>query len=546
MSLANNFIIDFFKNNLHYSVEDNGTNFYYVTLTDGEVIAVHISDLSITGTERTKPQIRLNSNSVKKYFEKAKSEGKRFFWLTYFSDQNYQNLRQNNSNSDENTKYILSLETNPISIQPKREDIRSLYDWLNQQDVISDTANLKKCNSVSHKNNNIYQGTFIRVKDQQTILTAPLDDYLKIFDSRHFYMSREEKKMNYVPLSVDNSKRNRISFGAPGTGKSYSFKKLLQDVDKSQYERVTFYSDYTYSQFIGTYKPYDLGGEITYKFVPGPFTRLLIKALKSGLNGEDKKYYLVIEEINRAKAASVFGDMFQLLDRDDSGASEYSINLSEDMANFFNEEFSEIKGTIDRIKIPNNLYILATMNSADQGVFPMDTAFKRRWDFKYIGVDEGEFQKDSSGQAVECQGETFNISGTDIEWNVLRRAINARLSSPEIKVHEDKLMGPFFMKIKGKDGKLLFDPAKKDDEFIELFCDKVLMYLFEDAVKTKREKMFQGIAGDTLKLSRYSEVCKVFKDNGVLGLFGNDFIQNEYKIQKKERDTAKLRYEGKL
>ena len=544
MSLANEYIIDFFQSNLNYLIKENGTNFYDVTLTDGEVIAVHISDLSITGTERAKPQIRLNSNSAKKYFEQAKSEGKRFFWLTYFSDQNYQNLGQNNTNSDENNKYILSLETNPVNIRPKREDIRSLYDWLNQQDVISDTANLKKCNSVSHNNNNIYQGTFIRVRNQQSLLTTPLDDYLKIFDSRHFYMNRKKKEMAYKPIIGDNSKRNRISFGAPGTGKSYFFKKLLKDVDKSQYERVTFYSDYTYSQFIGTYKPYDLGGEITYKFVPGPFTRLLIKALKSGLNGEEKKYYLVIEEINRAKAASVFGDMFQLLDRDDSGASEYSINVSEDMANFFNDEFSEIEGTIDRIKIPNNLYIYATMNSADQGVFPMDTAFKRRWDFKYIGVDEEEFQRDSSGQVVECQGETFNISGKEIEWNVLRRAINARLSSQEIKVHEDKLMGPFFMKIKDKDGELLFDPVKKDEEFINLFCDKVLMYLFEDAVKTKREKMFQGIVGETLKLSRYSEVCKVFKQNGVSGLFGDDFIQNEYTNQKQERDTAKSNFRG--
>lgn len=255
--------------------------------------------------------------------------------------------------------------------------------------------------------------------------------------------------------------RNRIVFGAPGTGKSY-----LLNVDKdlllgsnNDYERVTFHSDYSYSQFVGTYKPISTkSGEILYKFVPGPFMRILVKAYKNIIDATDstghiditkiRPFVLLVEEINRARTAAVFGDVFQLLDRNKDGISEYEIQPSEDIRQYLAES---IGGTADdyfSILLPDNMFIWATMNSADQGVFPMDTAFKRRWNFNYIGINDDEITEDSTGTKVENIKLRFTLNGDVIRWNVLRRAINAKLSSDTdgICAHEDKLMGPFFVK----------------------------------------------------------------------------------------------------
>ena len=318
----------------------------------------------------------------------------------------------------------------------------------------------------------------------------------------------------------------------------------------SDFERVTFHADYSYAQFVGTYKPVtESTGDISYKFVPGPFMRILKKAYANIIDAYDitsnqidtskiKPYLLLIEEINRAHTAAVFGEVFQLLDRNDDGVSEYEIQPSEEIKEYLCKNLGGIPDDYASIKLPNNMYIWSTMNSADQGVFPMDTAFKRRWDFKYIGVDEEEFYVEEnpiSGQktARENQGGEFTIAGGRIEWNVLRRAINAKLSNAILKVHEDKLMGPFFLKTMNSNGNVIIN----DDEFINLFCNKVLMYLFEDAAKTKRAQLFSGCQ-DKDKLNRYSYICKEFKDNGV-AIFGTDFLTREYSEQLSERNQAK-------
>lgn len=345
---------------------------------------------------------------------------------------------------------------------------------------------------------------------------------------------------------------NHIVFGAPGTGKSYSLnedRKSMSILD-SDFERVTFHADYSYAQFVGTYKPVTVStGDISYKFVPGPFMRILKKAYANIIDAYDitsgqidttkiKPYLLLIEEINRAHTAAVFGEVFQLLDRNDDGVSEYEIQPSEEIKEYLCENLGGTPNEYTSIKLPNNMFIWSTMNSADQGVFPMDTAFKRRWDFKYIGVDEEEFyveENPNSGQktARENQGGEFTIAGGTIEWNVLRRAINAKLSNAILRVHEDKLMGPFFLKTMNSDGNVIIN----DDEFINLFCNKVLMYLFEDAAKTKRAQLFSGCQ-DTDKLNRYSYICKEFRDRGV-AIFGTDFLTKEYSEQLSERDQAK-------
>lgn len=368
-----------------------------------------------------------------------------------------------------------------------------------------------------------------------------------------------EYNTGFTPKNKANY--NHIVFGAPGTGKSYSLNKDRKSMSilDSDFERVTFHADYSYAQFVGTYKPVtESTGDISYKFVPGPFMRILKKAYANIIDAYDitknqidpskiKPYLLLIEEINRAHTAAVFGEVFQLLDRNDDGISEYEIQPSEEIKEYLCKNLGGIPDDYASIKLPDNMYIWSTMNSADQGVFPMDTAFKRRWGFKYIGVDEEEFHVEMNSKtdkktgkktvkktARENQGGDFTIAGDIIEWNVLRRAINAKLSNAMLRVHEDKLMGPFFLKTMDRDGNVIIND---DDEFINLFCNKVLMYLFEDAAKTKRAQLFSGCQ-DKDKLNRYSYICKEFRDRGV-AIFGTDFLTKEYNEQRLERDQAK-------
>ena len=212
-------------------------------------------------------------------------------------------------------------------------------------------------------------------------------------------LNDSEVEETYMPLVFNTEieteyERNRIVFGAPGTGKSYELKEdcedLLKDA-KDNYERVTFHPDYSYSQFVGTYKPVMGADEkIRYDFVPGPFMRVYVEALKSGRTENPQPHLLLIEEINRAKVAAVFGDVFQLLDRDDDGVSEYEIQASEDIRKYLAKQLGGTPDNYQKIRIPNNMFIWSTMNSADQGVFPMDTAFKRRWNFEYLGINENE------------------------------------------------------------------------------------------------------------------------------------------------------------
>lgn len=307
--------------------------------------------------------------------------------------------------------------------------------------------------------------------------------------------------VNYYSDETSKYSRNRIIFGAPGTGKSYRLNEDLKDllVNGGEYERVTFHPDYSYANFVGTYKPVPLKDEnnneiISYKYVPGPFMRVLVKALKSAQTNSAKPYLLIIEEINRSNIASVFGDVFQLLDRDSCGVSEYSIQTSEDLKLYL---WNELGGDLDSystVRIPNNMYLWATMNSADQGVFPMDTAFKRRWEFTYLGINDNE--------VGIAEYEVSLKNGARINWNNLRRAINEVLIK-EVKVNEDKLIGPYFISK---------DNLTDSEQFIDTFKNKVIMYLFDDAAKHRRAILFPGCTNYNL----FSEICTAFDQKGVL------------------------------
>lgn len=333
----------------------------------------------------------------------------------------------------------------------------------------------------------------------------------------------EEETMDLIFNTGIQTKyeRNRIVFGAPGTGKSYKLKADCEDMMNSfdgDFERVTFHPEYSYSQFVGTYKPVmgEDGESIKYNYVPGPFMRMYVKAIKSARTDNPQPYLLLIEEINRAKVAAVFGDVFQLLDRDDDGVSEYEIQASEDIRRYLAKELNVPMDSCKHIRIPDNMYIWATMNSADQGVFPMDTAFKRRWNFEYLGINDNEDEIKGIGK--------LTLAGMDepIEWNRLRKAINAKMSSGDFKINEDKLMGPFFLSKKviasDENGEII-----DREKFIKAFKSKVIMYLYEDAVKQGKHRFFDGCPD----AGKYSSVCDAFKTMG-LAIFGPTFKESFY------------------
>ena len=387
--------------------------------------------------------------------------------------------------------------------------------WLNvNKDKINEL--LEKSESVQNLRQEIKKG-------------VNLSPYVTIKEYDEYESDNKSKwDVNQFITGYENKQsRNRIIFGAPGTGKSFDLnkdiEKLLGEGNESDFERVTFHPDYSYANFVGTYKPEpykkaDNTEGITYKYVPGPFMRLYVKAMKNIKTSNVKPYLLIIEEINRANVAAVFGDVFQLLDRNEKNISEFPIETSKEMRDYLCRELGE--GNYEKICLPDNMFIWATMNSADQGVFPMDTAFKRRWDFEYKGIDNNEEM--TKGKVVLGKGK----KQCEVEWNELRKAINNRLS--ELGINEDKLLGPFFISKKIIDNKKE-DGNIEETEFIKAFKNKVLMYLYEDAAKQKRKELFFK---PNLK---YSELCDKFDEIGI-HVFCEDIVKSV--IGNKDEDEA--------
>ena len=334
--------------------------------------------------------------------------------------------------------------------------------------------------------------------------------YFDYFD-RNVY-GYVEKENEYMIRNLDKP-HQRIFFGAPGTGKSYKLNKEAErNFDKNNISRVTFHPNYNYGNFIGTFKPFPKikndNETITYTYVPGILTKLLMRAL----NNPKEDFLLIIEEINRANTAAVFGDFFQLLDRDKNGNSEYDIVVSEDLKLLFSknkisenintecleaiqhDEISVVEEnqnssenqTDFKLKLPSNFYIWATMNSADQGVMPLDTAFKRRWEFEYIGINDAyDKSKDDNGKS---EFDTYNFKANENElanWNDFRIKINEILS--KCHVPEDKLLGPYFI------SKSILESGDPD-KIKNAIKNKVLMYLY-------------GI------WETYSKLCEAFDKN---------------------------------
>ncbi len=289
---------------------------------------------------------------------------------------------------------------------------------------------------------------------------------------------------------IDESTRlegaeNVLYYGVPGCGKSHTIAQRCSD--ETHIERVVFHPDYTYSDFVGQILPRTDGTLISYPFVPGPFTRIL----KNSYDNPKEQWFLVIEEINRGNAPAIFGDIFQLLDRNRNpakgklGESQYSIS-NFDVAKW-------VYGDENRkVRLPSNLYILATMNTADQNVFTLDTAFKRRWIMKCIKNDIASAEHAKSP-----------ICGESITWERFATVINDKI----IELNETNLNGE-----DTRLGAYFVTPHEIEDASI--FAEKVLMYLWNDAFKYERDKVFKReyktleglIAGfETVKFAVFKE-----------------------------------------
>lgn len=256
-----------------------------------------------------------------------------------------------------------------------------------------------------------------------------------------------------------------IFYGSPGTGKSREIEMRTNGHNRT---RTTFHPETDYHSFVGSYKPVMDGINIKYEFVPQAFTKAYCNAW---LNPE-QPYFLIIEEINRGNCAQIFGDLFQCLDRDDNGFSKYEINCDKDLANYLKFVFESSANTeavesykaiiqtedFDKIILPNNLYILATMNTSDQSLFPMDSAFKRRWDWEFVPIN----YDDANSLNIVIGDSTFN-------WGKFIKNINPKIK--ELTGSEDKQLGNRF--VNPKDGKITFDQ----------FRSKVLFYLWSEVYK---------------------------------------------------------------
>jgi hypothetical protein len=259
-------------------------------------------------------------------------------------------------------------------------------------------------------------------------------------------------------VSAGHRAENKIYYGAPGTGKSHEIDEI---VENKPHVSTVFHPDTQYSDFVGCLKPSMNGSDIEYKFREGPFA----KALKLAHDNQSEHCYLVIEEINRASAAAVFGEVFQLLDREPNGQSKYSIDINDpDMLAYLSANSpSVMRG--GQLTLPGNLSIYATMNSSDQAVMPMDTAFKRRWKFKYKPID---FSSCAQG-AVKIH---TDVSELNVDWKDFALCLNEILVEQDIP--EDRLLGPWFLKS---------EELADEESAKEALSGKLFMYLWDDVLR---------------------------------------------------------------
>ncbi len=311
------------------------------------------------------------------------------------------------------------------------------------------------------------------------------------FEISNINENPEEKEEANKQLT-ENAKAHKgesvIYYGIPGSGKSYYIEnEILKGVSEKNFERVTFYPEYTYYDFVGQKLPKDDGTGL--QFEAGPFTRILEKALENKQKAIQKEhYYLIIEEMNRGNAQAIFGDIFQLLDRDANGDSVYA-TTNYQVVQYLKSKGIQLKE--NKIIIPSNLTIIATINTSDQNVFNLDTAFGRRWQYEIFGEEQTKGTNN-----IYTKGKIIGIEG--FTWNEIREKINDKiLKSEDIFNAEDKRMGLYYI-----DKECLSEGEETEESKVisrKKFANKIFRYLWTDVFKNDREAIFYTEKYNTLE-----------------------------------------------
>lgn len=291
---------------------------------------------------------------------------------------------------------------------------------------------------------------------------------------------------------------NILLYGVPGCGKSFYVEKNYESkVQEGFTIRVVFHPDYTYSDFVGQLMPVlkevknaqDVKEEkLQYDFVPGPFTRILQLAEIH----KDQQCLLIIEELNRGNAPAIFGEIFQLLDRNDDGTSKYAIYNREISKELYDTEQQERPN--EPIKLPPNLTIVATMNTSDQNVFTMDTAFQRRWQMKHI---PNRFTGESLDEKT-INHVAKHLPNSEISWGAFAQTVNKKMHTANLGFGgtEDKSLGVYFA-------------TDNDLDDAERFAEKVLKYRWDDAFKLGRKELFNDCSqGLSAVIEAYEDAAK--------------------------------------
>ena len=395
----------------------------------------------------------------------------------------------------------LFLTFRPLNNSHKSLDGTKIELWLSEVNVRGDRkayANAETGGNSQIKDffiNKLHLTVENNLSDYFAFYKLDTDNYLLFYVPKLLYDNFIQLfKAEIPPFNVENKVAKididysiqQIFYGAPGTGKSHAVKTETEAWEKrGRVVRTTFHPDSDYSTFVGAYKPttesvqrYDIYNKpmtrdgvpvmeqiITYEFVEQAFLQAYIDAWKN----RDEPEFLIIEEINRGNCAQIFGDLFQLLDRGNDGYSEYAIKADKDLQKHLCKAFEDVEiadypnvKTGKELLLPGNLYIRATMNTSDQSLFPIDSAFKRRWDWKYVPITKGNDNGTELNWMIE-------VDGNQYDWWTFVRTINKHVF--DTTNSEDKQLGFFFCK------------AMDNIISAETFVCKVIFYLWNDVFK---------------------------------------------------------------
>lgn len=381
--------------------------------------------------------------------------------------------------------YVSFVEVDKLfSYNPERwKDIKSIFDIDSSEkikEIYLELVGDKEFNKVDclqasqYFRSNALKHYYCFLKAREVVLGKTGSQHGVVDDSPEFCQRNDKQSLQ------------QIFYGAPGTGKSHAVKTETEAWEKRErVVRTTFHPDSDYSTFVGAYKPttesvqrYDIYNKpmtrdgapvmeqiITYEFVEQAFLQAYIDAWKN----REEPEFLIIEEINRGNCAQIFGDLFQLLDRGDNGYSDYAIRADKDLQKHLCKAFEKVEiadypnvKTGKELLLPGNLYIRATMNTSDQSLFPIDSAFKRRWDWKYVPIAKGNENGTELNWMIEVDGDLY-------DWWTFVTTINKHVF--DTTNSEDKQLGFFFCK------------AKDNIISAETFVCKVIFYLWNDVFK---------------------------------------------------------------